>query len=325
MPTPSQLIRTVALVATLTAPCLAAQAQDWPTRPVRFLIGAGPGGGTDIIARILADGLAKPLGQTVVIENRPGAGTTLASEMVAKATPDGYTAVLMSAGHAVAAAIYKSLRYDSVADFQASSMVAAIPLVLITRNDSPIKDVKTLLERAKANPDAITYGTGGIGTTMHLSAELLQQTAGIKLRHIPHRTAPQLVQALESGDVDVVFETMPAVIGQIKGGTRRAIAVTTRERFPDLPDVPTLMESGVRDFDVSSWYAVAFPAKTPMPIVDKMSLAVKAAVGDPALAKRALDVAFVVGSSTPEAAQKHIQSEVARWLKVVETSGVQRQ
>jgi tripartite-type tricarboxylate transporter receptor subunit TctC len=314
-----------ALAAALTASCAAAQAQDWPTRPVRFLIGAGPGGGTDIIARILADGLAKPLGQTVVIENRPGAGTTLASEMVAKAAPDGYTAVLMSAGHAVAAAIYKSLRYDSVADFQASSMVAAIPLVLITRNDSPIKDIKTLLERARANPDGLTYGTGGIGTTMHLSAELLQQTEGIKLRHIPHRTAPQLVQALESGDIDLVFETMPAVIGQIKGGTRRAIAVTTRGRFPDLPDVPTLMESGVRNFDVSSWYAVAFPAKTPMPIVDKMSAAIKAAVSDPVLAKRALDVAFVVGSSTPDEAQKHIQSEVARWLRVVESSGVQRQ
>jgi tripartite-type tricarboxylate transporter receptor subunit TctC len=206
--------------------------------------------GTDIIARIVADPLARQLGQAVVIENRPGAGTTLASELVSKSEPDGYSTVLMSAGHAVAAAIYKTLRYDSVTDFQAASLVAAIPLVLITRNDSPIKDVKTLIERARAKPDELSYGTGGVGTTMHLSAELLRQIEGIKLRHIPHRTAPQLVQALEAGDVDLVFETMPAVLGQIQAGTRRAIAVTTRARFPGLPNVPTLAESGVRDFDV---------------------------------------------------------------------------
>jgi tripartite-type tricarboxylate transporter receptor subunit TctC len=290
-----------------------------------MMIGAGPGGGTDIIARLVADPLGKLLGQSVVIENKPGAGTTLASELVAKSAPDGSTAVLMSAGHAVAAGIYKSLRYDSVGDFQAASLVAAIPLVLITRNDSPIKDVNTLIERARAKPDEISYGTGGVGTTMHLSAELLQQIEGIKLRHIPHRTAPQLVQALESGDVDLVFETMPAVLGQIQAGTRRAIAVTTRERFAGLPDVPTLSDSGVRDFDVSSWYAIAFPAKTPMVIVDRMSEATAAAVKDPVLAKRALDVAFVVKSSTPAETQKHLEAEVRRWKQVIEARDVPQQ
>ena len=314
-----------AAAMTLAAIASPAQAQDWPARPVRMMIGAGPGGGTDIIARIVADPLARQLGQAVVIENRPGAGTTLASEMVSKSEPDGYSTVLMSAGHAVAAAIYKTLRYDSVTDFQAASLVAAIPLVLITRNDSPIKDVKTLIERARAKPDELSYGTGGVGTTMHLSAELLQQIEGIKLRHIPHRTAPQLVQALEAGDVDLVFETMPAVLGQIQAGTRRAIAVTTRARFPGLPNVPTLAESGVRDFDVSSWYAVAFPARTPAAIVDRMSAAVAATVKDPDVAKRALDIAFVVRSSTPAETQKHLEAEVRRWRQVVEARGVPQQ
>jgi tripartite-type tricarboxylate transporter receptor subunit TctC len=319
------LVRLSVLIAAAVALASPVQAQDWPNRPVRMMIGAGPGGGTDIIARLVADPLAKHLGQPVVIENKPGAGTTLASELVAKSAPDGYSAVLMSAGHAVAAAIYKTLRYDSVADFQPASLVAEIPLVLIVRNDSPIKDIKTLIERARAKPDELSYGTGGVGTTMHLSAELLQQIEGIKLRHIPHRTAPQLVQALEAGDVDVVFETMPAVLGQLQAGTRRALAVTTRQRFPGLPNVPTLLESGVRDFDVSSWYAVAFPAKTPMAIADKMSAAVAATVKDPDVAKRALDIAFVVRSANPIDTQKHLESEVKRWRQVVEARGVPQQ
>jgi tripartite-type tricarboxylate transporter receptor subunit TctC len=313
------------VIAAAAIPIGTAQAQDWPTRPVRLMVGAGPGGGTDLIARIMADGLAKSLGQPVVVENRPGAGTTLASEAVAKAAPDGYTAVMMSAGHSVAAAIYKSLRYDSVEDFQGASLAAAIPLVFVTGANSPIQDMKSLLARAKAKPDDLSYGTGGVGTTMHLSAELLQQIEGIKLRHIPHRTPAQLIQAMQANDVDVVVETMPAVISQIKGGLLRALAVTTRERFPDLPDVPTLAESGVKNFDVSSWYAVAFPAKTPMPIVEKMASAVQAAVKDEALRKRALDIAFVVKSSTPSETQKHLQSEVARWRQVVQSSGVPQQ
>ena len=290
------------------------------------MVGAGPGGGTDLIARLMVDPIAKILGQPIVIENRPGAGTTLASEAVAKAAPDGYTAVMMSAGHAVAGAIYKTLRYDPIADFQGASLAAAIPLVYVTGANSPIKDIKTFLERAKAKPDELSYATGGVGTTMHLSAELLQQTQGIKLRHIPHRTTAQLIQAAQAGDVDVVVETMPAVIGQIKGGVLRALAVTTRDRFPDLPDVPTLAESGVQNFNVSSWYAVAFPAKTPMAIADKMAAAVQAAVKDEALRKRALDIAFVVGQlDAGRSCEKHLQSEVARWRQVVQSSGVPQQ
>jgi len=223
----------------------AARAQDWPQRPVRIIVPFGPGGGADIIGRIVAQALQDKLGQPVVIENRPGAAGTLGNEAVARADKDGYTLGIMTAGQIIAAVMNKSLRYDTLTAFDPVSQVATAGLIIVTRPDFPADDVKQLVAAAKANPGKLSFASPGFGATQHFTGELFRQTADINILHVPFRTSPEAISAVLGKQVDVLFDTISAVLGQVQSGQLKALAVTGKDRFPAVPDVPAAIESGV--------------------------------------------------------------------------------
>ncbi len=234
----------LAVVVSFGAVATSSHAQDWPTRPIRIIVGFGAGGGTDIAARIIAEPLSKALGQPVVVENRVGGGGTTAAEQVARAPKDGYTALMMSNAHVIAPAMYKSLRYDSVNDFQMVSMVGTAGLMLVTAPDFPAKDVKGLIAYAKKNPGKLNFGSPGVGTTQHFASEYLKQMAGLDIVHVPYKSTPATLTGLIAGEVQMVIELIQTVQGHVQAGKMRAIGVTSPQRFPTVPEIPTL--GGIR-------------------------------------------------------------------------------
>jgi tripartite-type tricarboxylate transporter receptor subunit TctC len=293
-----------------------AAAQEWPSRPIRMVVGFGPGGGSDIVARILAGPLAEAVGGTIVVENKPGAGGTIAADQVAKSAPDGHTMFLMNNGHAVAAALYKQLPFDSSADFRGASLVATMPLVIVTAPEFGAKDLKALIEMAKRQPGKVNFGSVGIGSTQHFAGELFSQMAGIEFFHVPFKGTPNLLAALKTGDIHVVVEVLSAVLGQIKGGQLRSLAVTSAERFAGLPDVPCVAELGVANYNVATWYGVAFPAKTPEPIVRRTAASLRAALQSPEVQKQLANVGLTPVTSTPDETDRHVAAEIMRWKEV---------
>jgi tripartite-type tricarboxylate transporter receptor subunit TctC len=318
-------IRAAVALAAVTFISVPVSAQQWPTRPVRILVGFGAGGGTDIAARIVADPLSKALGQPVVVENKVGAGGMLAAETVAKAPKDGYMALMMSNAHAVSAVMYKTLRYKPIEDFQMVSMVGTAGLVLVTRPDFPAKDLKGLIAYAKANPGKLNYGSPGVGTTQQFSAELMKQLAGLDLKHIPYRGTPAAITGLRANEVQMVFELIQTVQGQIESGTLRAIAVTSPKRFPSVPNIPTFAESGLPSYDVTSWYGLAFPAGTPNDIVTRTNKAMRDLLASDSVRAQILKVGALVRSSTPDELKTHIAGEIAKWKGVMQKAGMEPQ
>ncbi len=302
-----------------------AQAQEWPTRPIRIIVGFGPGGGTDIAARIVAEPLSKALGQPVVVENRVGAGGTTAAEQVAKSPKDGYTALMMSAAHVVAPAIYKSLRYDSVSDFQMVSMIGTAGLMLVTAPDFPAKDLKSLIAYTKANPGKLNFGSPGVGTTQHFAVEYMKQLAGLDIQHVPYKSTPATLTALIAGEVQMVIELIQPLLGHVQGGKMRPIGVTSAQRFPTVPEIATLAESGLPGYDVTSWYGLSFPAGTPAAIVDKTNKALRDLLATDSLRGQIAKVGALPRSSTPEELRAHIAAEVDRWRAVREKAGIEQQ
>jgi tripartite-type tricarboxylate transporter receptor subunit TctC len=313
------------LVAASSVIATSAQAQDWPTRPIRIVVGFGAGGGTDIAARIVAEPLSKALGQPVVVENRVGAGGTTAAEQVARSAKDGYTALMMSNAHVISPAMYKSLRYDSVNDFQMVSMVGTAGLMLVTAPDFPAKDVKGLIAHAKANPGKLNFGSPGVGTTQHFAAEFMKQMAGLDILHVPYKSTPATLTGLIAGEVQMVIELIQTVQGQVQAGQMRAIGVTSPQRFPTVPDIPTLAETGLPGYDVTSWYGLAFPAGTPAPIVEKTNKALRELLATDTVRAQIAKVGALVKSSTPDELRAHIVSEIDRWKAVREKAGMEQQ
>src|ERR1700674_139478 len=254
--------------ATFAAP---AAAQEWPQKTIRIIVSFGPGGGADIISRILGQAIQERLGQPVVIENRPGAGGTIGNEAVAKADKDGYTLGMMTAGQIIAATLRKSLRYDTLTDFDPVSLVATASLMIVARPDFPANSVKDLVAAAKTDPGKIVFASSGFGATQHFSAELFMQTAGVKMVHVPFRGSPEAISAVLGKQVDVLFDTVSALIGQVQSGELKALAVTAKDRLPPVPNVPTAIESGVvPGYDVTTWYGIFAPRGTPSPIIAKL-------------------------------------------------------
>jgi tripartite-type tricarboxylate transporter receptor subunit TctC len=315
----------VAVAAATFCNVSTAGAQEWPTRPIRILVGFGAGGGTDITARIVADPLSSILGQPVVVENRVGAGGTMAANTVAKAPKDGYLALMMSNAHVIAPVIYKSIPYDSVGDFQMISMIGTAGLILVARPDFPANNLREVIGTLKANPGKYNYAASTVGSTQHFAAELFAQMAGVKMVHIPYRGTPAAIAALLGGQVDLVMELIQTVRGQVESGKLKAIAVTSPERFPSVPDVPTFAESGLPDYAVTSWYGLALPAGTPAPIVEKMTKAMQQVLAREQVGQQILKAGALPKSSTPEELRQHIASEIARWSKVRETAGIPQQ
>ncbi len=314
------------LCAALVALATPAAAQDFPQRPIHIIVGFGAGGGADIVSRIIGQALQEKLGQPVVIENKPGAAGTLGNELVAKADKDGYTLGMMTAGQIIAATVNKGIRYDTLTAFEPVSQVATASLLIVTRPDFPANDVKGLIEHAKANPGKVVFGSAGFGATQHLSAELFMQTAGIKMLHVPFRTSPEAINAVISKQVDVLFDTVSALIGQVQGGQLKALAVTGKDPFPAVPNVPTAISSGlVPGYDVTTWYGVFGPKGIPQPIVMKLNTAINAVLKNEDVRKRLATAGVVVQGSTPEAFGAFMAGEYKRWDTVREAAGIPKQ
>lgn len=319
------LMAATLVVAAFSIASTSLHAQDWPNRPIRIIVGFGAGGGTDIAARIIAEPLSKALGQPVVVENRAGGGGTTAAEQVARSAKDGYTALMMSNAHVIAPAIYKSLRYDSVNDFQMVSMVGTAGLMLVTAPDFPAQDVKGLIAHVKANPGKLNFGSPGVGTTQHFASEFMKQMAGLDIQHVPYKSTPATLTGLIAGEVQMVIELIQTVQGQVQAGKMRAIGVTSPQRFPTAPDIPTLAETGLPGYDVTSWYGLAFPSGTPAPIVERTNKVLREFLATDAGRTQIAKVGALVKSSTPDELRTHIASEIDRWKAVREKAGIEQQ
>jgi tripartite-type tricarboxylate transporter receptor subunit TctC len=269
--------------------------------------------------------MSETLGQQVLVENRPSAGGIVASEAVARAEPDGHTLLFITNGNAVSASLFKSLPYDTVNDFAPVSTVGFFDLVLAVDSASKIGSVRELIAVAKANPNKFNIGTINPGSTQNLAAELFKSMAGVDAQVVPFKATPAVIVALKGNDVQAAFEFLTPVLPQIKGGTLRALAVTSAKRFPGLPDVPTVAESGVPGYQASSWNGVAAPAKTPRPVIERLNREVNAALADPEVRKRLSALGVEVRPGTPEALRELLVSEIAKWRAVIERAKIPKQ
>jgi len=313
------------LVAAATALVSAsAHAQDWPTRPIHVIVGAGPGGGTDIITRIIGQQLSEVLGQAIVVENKQGPANLLAAGALVKAAKDGYTAYMINNSHGVVGALYKNLQFDPVNDFAFVSFTGVAGLVLVTRKDFPAANVMDLIAAAKKDPGKLNFASVGNGTTQHFSGELFRQLAGVDVKHIPYRSTPSAVTGLLAKEVDFTFELVQPVLGQIRAGELKALAVTSPERYAALPELPTVAESGLPAFQVMSWYGLTFPAGTPQPIIDRMNKALHDVLAREDIRAQLIKVGASAKSSTPDELRQHVISEIAKWNAVREKAGIEK-
>jgi tripartite-type tricarboxylate transporter receptor subunit TctC len=301
----------------------AVRAQDYPARPVTLIVAQPPGGGTDIIARIIAHQLSEQLGQPVVVENRPGAGTVVGSAAVANAPADGYMLLTgLSANMAVNPSLFAHLSYDPIRDFTPVSMLAQFPFAVVVSNNFPAHSIKELVAMAKEKPGAVNFASAGNGTGQHLSTVLFELDAGIQMTHVPYRGAAPAYTDVMSGQTPVFFDNLASAMGQIKGGSVRALAVTGPKRSPLLPDVPTVAESGVPDYVYTVWFGIWAPKKTPQPITAKLYAEVQKALDNPAVKER---IAADGGAPMlmPQAdIEPFVKGEIAKWADVIKRAGI---
>jgi len=304
--------------------CLAtgAIAQNYPVKSIRFIVGFPPGGTNDIVARALGQKLTEQMGQQLVIENRGGANTAIASEMFAKtAAPDGYTIMLNAPGHATNPSMMK-LNFDSIKDFAFITVAAESQNLLVLHPSFPPRNVKELIAISKARPGEINYGSSGVGTTVHLSAALFEYMTGVKWVHIPYKGAgPALIEML-GGQFSLYFGNVPSVIGYHRQGKLRGIAVTGAKRSGAVPEMPTVAESGVPGYEVTTWYGVSAPAKTPRPIIDRLHSEIVRALKSPDLMARFKDLGADPIGNTPEQNTAYVQNEITKWAKVLKAAGI---
>ncbi|MDH4094010.1 MAG: tripartite tricarboxylate transporter substrate binding protein [Betaproteobacteria bacterium] len=312
-------ILVLAALLAVAAPALAQTA--YPSRPVRLIVGFPPGGGVDINARMLAPKLAEHLGQPVVVENKPGASTNIANDFVAKSAPDGHTLLINTAAIAINMSLFRDLPFDTLRDFAPVSMFSESPNVLVVPAKLPAQTVQELVALARKSPGKLNYSSAGVGTTQHLAAELFKLRTKTYIVHIPYKGSSPSLTALIAGEVDLSFANVPAIQGHVKAGRLRALATAAAQRDPQLPDVPTMKEAGFAGVEVSVWYGLFAPSKTPPEIVHKVAEGVIRATRDPEMRKRMLEQGANPVGSTPEEFSKTLREEVARWAEVVKVSG----
>jgi tripartite-type tricarboxylate transporter receptor subunit TctC len=316
------------LLGLVLATCVAAgsagaQTAKFPDKPIKMLVGFSAGGGTDVVARILALKMSESLGQTVVVENRPGASGMIAGEVVAKSAADGYTLMMGSqTTFAVAPTLYKKDSLDPARDFAGVAMGATSPLVLVVHPSVAAQSVKDVIAMAKAKPGTVYFGSGGLGTTPHMTGELFSSVAGIKLAHVPYRGEAPAINDLIGGQIPLMFANLSAVIGNVRAGHLRALAVTSAQRAPAAPEIPTVAEAGLPGFEAATWFAVVAPAGTPGDVLARLNAEVKRALAHSDVKQRFADLGMAGEESTPSALDAYIKSEIAKWTKVIKDADI---
>ncbi|HKU08848.1 MAG TPA: tripartite tricarboxylate transporter substrate binding protein [Bradyrhizobium sp.] len=310
-----------ALAAAATAPIGAAIAADYPTRPVKWVVGYPPGGATDIIARLIGQRLSERLGQQFVIENKPGAGNNIATESVINAEPDGYTLLLVNPANYINTSLYANLKFNLPNDIAPIASFNRVPNVMTVNKDVPAKTVAEFIAYVKANPGKVNLASSGNGTSVHLSGEMFMAMTGAKMTHVPYRGAAPALTDLIGGQVQVIFDNMPSVLQHIKGGSLRALAVTSLQRTPQLPDVPPLAET-VPGYEASALFGVGAPKKTPKEIITKLNAEINSILAEPAIKARLTELGGEPLIQTPEQFGKDIVAETEKWRKVVEGAGL---
>ena len=318
-----RLIGALAFGLTVALGGAVAHAQDnYPNHPIKFVQGFPAGGNADAITRVLGAEMAKGLGQSVISEARVGAGGNIAAEQVARGAPDGYTLLLATTAHVVSPALYASLNYDPVGDFAFISSVTNVPFFIVTYAESPYRTLKDLVDAAKAKPGAINIGTAGIGTGQHMCMELFASTLGVKIQHVPFRGDAGAVTGLLTKNVDAVVAPATAVLGNIQGGKFRALAITAKERWPALKDVPTVAETVSPDFEMIAWIGAATTHGTPKPIIERLNAEFRRVIALPAVADQLRNLGGFPASGSPEQATERVKFEIARWKDVAKKAGI---
>ena len=304
------------------APAEDAIAQKWPEKPVRIVTPFAPGGGTDVFARLLAQRLTEVYSQQFIVENRPGAGSTLGTEHVAKSAPDGHTLLMTSASFSFNPGLYPKLRYDSIRDFAPVSQVVQVPHVIVVLPSFPAANLQEFVKIARSRPGDVLYASAGAGSAMHLAGALFGMVTKTKLTHVPYKGGGATVTAVLGGEATTAFNTLETVIGQIHAKRLRPLAVSTRERAAALPEVPTAMEAGVKGYEAVGWFGLLAPAGTPPALVEQLSGQVSKTMASPAMRERAMQEGATPIGSSPAAFQKFLASEIAKWTKIIQEAGI---
>jgi tripartite-type tricarboxylate transporter receptor subunit TctC len=295
--------------------------QAWPSKPIHYLVPFPPAGATDITARIIADKITGPLGQPVIVENRPGAAGNVGSEVVAKSAPDGYTVLQCTVAQSISQTLYAKLNYDLEKDLTPVAMIALVPNVMEVNPSVPAKSVAEFIALAKSRPGKINFASSGSGTSIHMSAEMFMMLTGVKMVHVPYKGSGPALAGMLGGEVDVMFDNLTSSIGYIKSGKLRALAVTTTTRYPELPDVPTMQEAGVAGYEATAWFGMLMPKGTPGNVVMRMNSEVNKALAQPDVKEKLAQQGAVASAWTPEQFGEFIHNEIAKWGKVVKASG----
>jgi tripartite-type tricarboxylate transporter receptor subunit TctC len=310
-------------IALTSLPSAAQSNEAWPTKPVRFVVPYVAGGASDITVRSIAQLLTTSLGQTMMVENKAGGGGNIGTDFVAKAAPDGYTFLMAYAGPiAINPHLYKNLAFNAQKDFAPVSLMADAPLILAVHPSIPANNLAELIAYLKANPDKVFFGSSGTGGADHLAGELFRLQAGVRINHIPFKGGAQAVIDLVAGRTQMEFLTIPGGLSHIRAGRLKAIALASSKRFPLFPDVPTMTEAGMKDFEIHNWYGISAPAGTPAPIIQRLSRAIHDAIQDPALRTRFQEIGLVPMSNTPEEFAEFIKRDSEKWKKIIQDSGV---
>lgn len=299
-------------------------AQNYPSRPIRLVLPFGPGGVGDITARAVAQKMSEKMGQQVIVDNRPSAGGIVAAEVVAKSEPDGYTLMLLNNTNAVSAAMFKSLPYNTLRDFEMVTTIGAFSLGVLVQPESPVKTTRDLIALAKSNAGKMNVGSINIGTTQYLSSELFKSMAALNYTTVPFNNTAGVLTAVRGGDVRAAFEFLPPVLGQVRANALRVIAVSSKTRFAPLPEVPTLNESGLPGYEVMSWNGIGVAAKTPRSLIDRLNREVHDAVNSPQVKQRFQELGVEPNLNTPEGMRKNVTEEIAKWNALIDKARIPR-
>lgn len=315
----------IALALALALGCGSALAQTaaYPTKPIRFIMPFSPGGQTDILGRILGQQLAVQLGQSVVAENRPGAGSNLGMELAAKSAPDGYTIVLVSPALVISPSLYKKLNYAPLKDLAPVGLVANAPNILLVHPSVPARTLKELVALARANPGKLNFGSGGVGTSIHLAGEMMKSLTGVNIVHVPYKGGNDAMTALQGGQIEMMVNGIAPVLPQLRSGRVRGLAMLTAERVASLPEVPTAKEAGIPNYEASNWYGVLAPAGTPREIIVRLNAEFRNILGMPEVRERFLAAGVNTRSNTPDEFAAFIKSEAERYAQVIKTANIQ--